>query len=272
MARCVVQTSDPVGVYSLMYEPCGLGDEDVAVGERGVAVGAAERRGWVVHARPRGPDLAARSTPLGLMTRMRQLSESATVTLPFFKQVGVVRLVEVSGRRTGLRRVAVAPQELPARVRDLDDGLVLLLVGDDGRAVVDEEGVVGEVEAARTRRWRHGRRVRVGPDDRAGVVEHQQAVVAPVRDRAASRRSTGSPHRVPPPRRTSALGSSICTVVGRRRPALAADQPRRVADGGDGGVGDRCDELAGHQGLGPTRGRRRRWLPRPPCPSSPPAT
>ena len=55
--------------------------------------------------------------------------------------------MEVAGGGPGLRGVAVTPEDLAARIGDLDDRLVVLLVRDDRRAVVDEEGVVGEVEA-----------------------------------------------------------------------------------------------------------------------------
>src|SRR5580658_11340788 len=73
----------------------------------------------------------------------------------------------------------VLPEEPPGRIGDLDDRLVLLLVGDDRRAVSDEEGVVGEVEAAARRRlalrW-------VGPDDPVRIVEEEEPVIPSVRD------------------------------------------------------------------------------------------
>jgi len=69
--------------------------------------------------------------------------------LPVLQEVGVVGLVQVPRRRPGVPRMAERPDDLPRRIRELDDGLVLLLVGDDRRAVVDEEGVIGEVEAQR---------------------------------------------------------------------------------------------------------------------------
>ena len=56
---------------------------------------------------------------------------------------------------------------------------VLLLVGQDGCAVVDEEGVVGEVEAQRIPR---GRRRGVLPHLVHLVVQEQEPVVAAVGD------------------------------------------------------------------------------------------
>ena len=79
--------------------------------------------------------------------------------------------------------MAVLPEDLARRVADLDDGVVVLLVGDDPRPLVEEEGVVGEVEPARRRR--HGGR-RVLPLQVAGRVDHQQPVVAPVGDQQVS--------------------------------------------------------------------------------------
>ena len=93
--------------------------------------------------------------------------------------------------------MAERPDDLPRRIRELDDGLVLLLVGDDRRAVVDEERVIGEVEAQRiprqVRRW-------VPPHHMHRRVHQQQPVVAAVGDeqlgpevrRARPRRARGS--------------------------------------------------------------------------------
>ncbi len=68
--------------------------------------------------------------------------------LPVAEQVGVVGLGQVSRRGARPAGMTVRPYDLPRGVGDLDDGLVLLLVGDDGRAVAGEERVVGEVEPA----------------------------------------------------------------------------------------------------------------------------
>ena len=73
------------------------------------------------------------------------------------EQVGVVRLVEIAGAGADHPRVAVRPGQLARREGQLDDALVLLLVGDDPGAAVGEEGVIGEVEAAGRRRAGPGR-------------------------------------------------------------------------------------------------------------------
>ena len=93
--------------------------------------------------------------------------------------------------------MAERPDDLPRRIRELDDGLVLLLVGDDRRAVVDEERVIGEVEAQRIPRQA---RRRVPPHHVHRRVHQQQPVVAAVGDeqlgpevrRARPRRARGS--------------------------------------------------------------------------------
>src|SRR5665213_601277 len=88
--------------------------------------------------------------------------------------------------------MAVLPEHLARRVADLDDGVIVLLVGDDPGPTVDEEGVVGEVEAAR--RWWHGGRG-VLPGDVAAGVQGQQAVVAPVGDQQGPAvRGSGTGH------------------------------------------------------------------------------
>ena len=62
------------------------------------------------------------------------------------QDVGVVRLVEVSPARSWRSGMPVRPRHLSRGEGELDDRLVLLLVGDDGRPVTHEERVVGEVE------------------------------------------------------------------------------------------------------------------------------
>ena len=73
----------------------------------------------------------------------------------------------------------ILEDDAPRRIGDLDDRVVVLLVGDDRGPVADEEGVVGEVEAAV---WRRSSRRRVSPDDPVAVVEEEQPVGAPVGD------------------------------------------------------------------------------------------
>ena len=64
------------------------------------------------------------------------------------EQVGVVRLVEIAGAGADDPGWPYDQVTLPEGKASCDDALVLLLVGDDPRAAVGEEGVVGEVEAA----------------------------------------------------------------------------------------------------------------------------
>src|ERR1022692_555301 len=75
--------------------------------------------------------------------------------------------------------MSVLPEEPAGRVADLDDGVVVLLVGDDPGTTPDEEGVIGEVEAAGRRR--HGGR-RVLPGDGALGVDGDEPVVTAVGD------------------------------------------------------------------------------------------
>ena len=99
--------------------------------------------------------------------------------LTVLQQVRVIRLVQVPLGRAWLAGVTVRPDDLPRRVGDLDDRLVLLLVGDDRRAVVGEERVVGKVEAQLVPR---GGRRRVPPHHVHRGVKQQQPVVAAVGD------------------------------------------------------------------------------------------
>ena len=102
---------------------------------------------------------------------------------PVLQQVGVVGLVQVARVRSRYARVAVGPEQLPGGEGELDDALVLLLVGDDAGAAVDEEGVVGKVEAAGRRRV--GARGEL-PEHLLLGVDDDQAVVAAVGDHQAA--------------------------------------------------------------------------------------
>ena len=85
MARCVVHTSEPVGVYSLMKEPL-VSDTKKFPSASGVSpFGPPMDVGGLCTHDPVVP-IWCTIDPPGLMTRIRQLSASATVTLPFFNR------------------------------------------------------------------------------------------------------------------------------------------------------------------------------------------
>src|ERR1039457_113567 len=73
--------------------------------------------------------------------------------------------------------MAVLPEEPSGWEADLDDRVVLLLVGDDPGALIEKKRIVGKVEAARRRR--HCCRG-VLPLKGTGRVHHQEPVLAPV--------------------------------------------------------------------------------------------
>src|ERR1039458_10169971 len=75
--------------------------------------------------------------------------------------------------------MAVLPEDLSGGEADLDDRVVLLLVGDDPFAPIEKERIVGKVEAAGRRR--HGCRG-VLPMKPTSRVHHQEPVIAPVGD------------------------------------------------------------------------------------------
>ena len=163
------------------------------------------------------------------------------------EQVGVVRRVEVAGGGSRRPRVSVVEDDAPRRIGDLDDRVVVLLVGDDRPPVVDEEGVVGEVEAAMGRRPSPGR---VLPDDLVAVVEEEQPVVAAI----------GDQQLVPEERRSGARASGAPEGavrddhldIGRRRAAsaLAPDDPEPSSGHGGTGVRDRDAQRARAQERG----------------------
>src|ERR1700727_1854945 len=73
----------------------------------------------------------------------------------------------------------IGPEDLSGGERKLFDRVLLLLVGYDGRAMVDKERVVGIEEAAPiTSRRGRGE----PPNDSLGAVEQQQTVVTPIGD------------------------------------------------------------------------------------------
>ena len=104
----------------------------------------------MVHAGAVGADLV-RDGPVRVDHEHPAVLRVGHRDLPVLQQVRVVGLVQVARRGACWPGMAVRPDDLPRRVRELDDGLVLLLVGDDRRAVIGEERVVGEVEAAADR-------------------------------------------------------------------------------------------------------------------------
>src|SRR5215469_6805747 len=131
--------------------------------------------------------------------------------------------------------MAVLKEDAPGGVADLDDRVVVLLVGDDRGSVAGEEGVVGEVEPD-SRRGPAARRV--GPDRLARVVEDDEAVVSAVGDqqpvavvggaRASLSRDAESP-----------IGTDDLDVGGGPLPnRLAADEPEATPAHGSAGV---CD-------------------------------
>ena len=95
--------------------------------------------------------------------------------------VRVVGGVEVAGRRPRMPRMPVAPHDAARRVADLDDVVVVLLIGDDPVPARHEERVVVEVEARLS--WP----ARVAPQDVAGRIDHEHAVVPAVGDREVAR-------------------------------------------------------------------------------------
>jgi len=99
--------------------------------------------------------------------------------LAVLEQVGVVGFVQVAGGRAGLVPVSDLPEDLSGGVGDDLDRLVLLLVGDDGVSVIDEEGVVGKEESVAV--MRRGARGEL-PDSAVGGVEQEEPVVPSVRD------------------------------------------------------------------------------------------
>ncbi len=97
--------------------------------------------------------------------------------------VGVVRLMQVSGRGAGDARMAVRPDRPSARIRDLRDQVVLLFVHQDGVPAVDPEGVVREIER---HRWRRLVGAWVSPDDPSMPIDDEKAVVPSVGDQQQS--------------------------------------------------------------------------------------
>ncbi len=167
------------------------------------------------------------------------------------EQVGVVGLVQVARFRAGHAGVAVGPEQLAAGIGELDDALVLLLVGDDPGAAVDEEGVVGEVEPARRRRVRARGEA---PEDVLLGVDDEQPVVAAVGDHHLPGKGRG--------RRGGGFGRLGDRLVrhfeldhrrqGRFAGTGAADQVGGGAGHGGAAVGDRLGQLAGGgDALGP---------------------
>jgi len=98
------------------------------------------------------------------------------------QRVGVVGRVEVPGRGAGDAGVAVTPDQLSARVGDLDDLVVLLLVRDDPSSAGREERVVVEVQVHLTGP------VGEGPQDPVDGIHDQHAVVPAIGDQEVSRK------------------------------------------------------------------------------------
>src|SRR5674476_1278364 len=125
-----------MSVRGVLVDPraVDLGNQDVAVGERGIAVGIGDGRAGYVGV----------STIADLAGHLLLLREEQDPVVggvghrdrAVLQQVGVVGLVQISRRRAGLARVPVLPQDRTRGVADLHDGVVVLLVGDDPRAVV----------------------------------------------------------------------------------------------------------------------------------------
>ena len=95
------------------------------------------------------------------------------------KEERVVGLVEQPGRRARDLRTSVAPQQRARRIRDAHDRVVVLFVRQDRATVVDEERVVGKVEATRRRRTT---RRRIHPRDVLVRVDDDEPVDAAVGD------------------------------------------------------------------------------------------
>ena len=85
----------------------------------------------------------------------------------------------------------VAPHDAARRVADLDDVVVVLLVRDDRVPARREECVVVEVEA------RLSRPARVAPQDVAGRIDHEHAVVPAVGDEEVAGQRAAEPARQP---------------------------------------------------------------------------
>ena len=218
------------------------------VRKRRVAVHRAQVPGRIVHAVPGLADAAHDLAPA-------QLEHPAVVGVGddhevVRQRVGVVGRVEVPGRGAGDAGMAVAPDQLPAGVGDLDDLVVLLLVRDD--------------PAARRAR-RTCRRRSTGAPDRAGWGTSTGSCGRGSRSACGcsrDRRSAGLPAAAPGTSRAAgaprpvlaAAAARTCSYAGaircppapgrpirRRPPARPESSPprRRRAAGRDGARGAR---------------------------------
>src|SRR5579875_326371 len=152
-----------------------LGDQQVPVLERRVAVGIAEGGRGSVHTVAGAAELVDDPAVLtddedAAVVGIRDSGQ--TIGQP----VGVVGFVQEAGAAAGDAGLSIGPEGSPARIRDLDDRVVSLLVGKNRPAVVDEERVIGKVE-----RRRSGALCGKLPHDVAAGVDKQQPVVAAVR-------------------------------------------------------------------------------------------
>ncbi len=136
----------------------------------------------------------------------------------------------------------VAPHDAARRVADLDDVVVVLLVRDDRVPARREECVVVEVEA------RLSRPARVAPQDVAGRIDHEHAVVPAVGDEEVAGQRAAEPARQP--------AVAACRMRTAHRPAGRRDREHRPRGPGPIAPADheQPSGQAGHAGI-----RERAW-------------
>ena len=148
-------------------------DQDVAVGERRVAIGRGKQR--------RPGAAAAGDAGLADDLLVRRNFQNAAVAdvgddhVAIGQLVGIVGKVEQPVLRTALTELAVFPGDLLAgEIDDLDD-LRVLEIDDDALAVIGEEGIVGAGAARQSDEI-------VFPQDLLVGADEQDAIVAAIGD------------------------------------------------------------------------------------------